>query len=76
MMTDTDDTSIIGKIGRVTARITSTRMGEVRIGMRGGSEDYLAIPAVETDVFELNTMAIIVDVLLPRTVIVRKMNHF
>ena len=78
MMTDTNesDSSIIGKVGRVTARISTTRMGEIRIGIRGGTEDYLAIPADSADVFEQNTMAIIVNVLLPRTVLVRKVSHF
>ena len=69
-----DSSSIIGRIGRVTARITNTHMGEVRVGIRGGSEDYCAIVANAEDVFEVNSPAIVVDILLPRTLIVSKMN--
>jgi len=70
------DQSVIGKIGLVMARITSKQKGELRIGVGGGSEDYLAISANEMDVFEVNSSAVVVELRLPRTVVVSKISSF
>ena len=70
------DNSVIGKVGLVMARISNKQKGELRIGIGGGSEDYLAISANLEDVFEINSTAIVVELRLPRTVVVSKISSF
>src|ERR1700722_4064587 len=66
------DDVVITKVGRVTALIGPNHMGEVRLSIRGGSEDYLAISSHPEDVYNVNDSVIVIGLHLPRTVIVRK----
>lgn len=70
MQTPADD-SVISKVGRVTARVAGGKMGEVRLDVRGGSEDFLAVTAHPGDKLEVNDPALVVGVFPPRTLIVR-----
>lgn len=70
MQTPADD-SVISKVGRVTARVAAGKMGEVRLDVRGGSEDFLAVTAHPADKLEVNDPALVVGVFPPRTLIVR-----
>ena len=63
---------MIGKIGRVTGGIEAGRMGEVMIGIRGGSEAYYAFAADPEETIEQGTRVIVVEHEPPRTVVVSR----
>jgi hypothetical protein len=62
------DDSVVGKTARVTATIKPGSLGEVRVAVRGGSEDYLAIAADPSATFPPNSVVEIVAIHLPKTV--------
>ena len=65
-----DSDSPVGKFGRVTAQIgPGKKMGEVRVSIRGGTEDYLAVTTGDT-ALELNAMVIVTQLRSPRVVVV------
>jgi hypothetical protein len=65
-----DGGSPVGKFGRVTAQVgPGKKMGEVRIAIRGGTEDYLAVTTGD-GVLELNAMVIVTQLRSPRVVVV------
>jgi hypothetical protein len=65
-----DSDSPVGKFGRVTAQIgPGKKMGEVRVAIRGGTEDYLAVTTGDR-ALELNAMVIVTQLRSPRVVVV------
>ena len=42
----TADSSVVGKVGRVTGRVAHGSVGEVMVGVRGGSEAFFAYPMI------------------------------
>jgi hypothetical protein len=67
------DHEIVGKIGRVTGRISPGELGEVMVPIRGGTEAFNAYAADGDDVLATGTRIVVVDYLPPRTVIVTKL---
>jgi len=68
--TPADDT-VLGKVGLITARVAPGRAGEVRLPIRGGSEDFIACVDANEAPLEINAPAEVVSFLAPRTVYVR-----
>ena len=65
-----DSDGPVGKFGRVTAQIgPGKKMGEVRVAIRGGTEDYLAVTTGDR-ALELNAMVIVTQLRSPRVVVV------
>jgi hypothetical protein len=64
---------MVGKIGRVTGRISPGELGEVMVSIRGGTEAFHAYAADKDDVLTTGTRIVVVDYLPPRTVIVTKL---
>jgi hypothetical protein len=67
------DQQMVGKIGRVTGRISPGELGEVMVPVRGGTEAFHAYAADRDDVLSTGTRIVVVEYLPPRTVIVTKM---
>ena len=67
------DHTMEGKIGRVTGTISPGRIGEVMVGVRGGSEAFHAYAADEGSTIERGTRVVVVDYFPPRTVTVTPM---
>ena len=67
------DHTMIGKMGRVTGTISSGKLGEVMVPIRGGSEAFNAYAADADDVLTPGTRIVIVEYHPPRTVVVTKM---
>jgi hypothetical protein len=67
------DQEMVGKIGRVTGRISPGELGEVMVPVRGGTEAFHAYAADRDDVLSTGTRIVVVEYLPPRTVIVTKM---
>jgi|GEM_PF-3955843 len=63
------DDEVVGKVALVIARVAPGRTGEVRLLVRGGSEDYLAIGDGD-EIIEPNTSVTILALQAPRTVVV------
>jgi len=61
---------MIGRIGRVTGRITPGHLGEVMIAVRGGSEAFNAYGADPADTIARGTRVVVVEYFPPRTVVV------
>jgi len=60
----------VGKFGRVTAQVgPGKKMGEVRISIRGGTEDYMAVTSGDS-AFDVNTIVIVTQLRSPRVVVV------
>ena len=67
------DQTMIGKMGRVTGTISSGKLGEVMVPIRGGSEAFHAYAADTDDVLIPGTRIVVVEYHPPRTVVVTKM---
>ena len=61
---------MIGKQGRVTGRIGPGLVGEVMIGVRGGSEAFHAYSATPDQRIPTGSLVIVVEYQAPRTVYV------
>ena len=61
---------MIGRIGRVTGRITPGHLGEVMIAVRGGSEAFHAYASDPADSIATGTRIVVVEYFPPRTVVV------
>jgi hypothetical protein len=61
------DHIVVGKIGRVTSLVSPTQLGEVVIPVRGGTEAFLARPAVGETLPD-GTAVVVTDLLPPRMV--------
>lgn len=69
-MTASDPTQAtpLGRIAHVTARIAEGRTGEVTVAIRGGTETFVAYPALPGETFEVGTSVLVLDYVPPRTV--------
>jgi hypothetical protein len=67
------DQTMEGKIGRVTGTISPGRIGEVMVGVRGGSEAFHAYAADEGSTIERGARVVVVEYFPPRTVTVTPM---
>ncbi|GAC1357130.1 MAG: hypothetical protein NVSMB31_17650 [Vulcanimicrobiaceae bacterium] len=61
------DQRIVGKTCRVTASVSSTKMGEVMIPVRGGTEAYMALTD-DPEPIPKHASAVVVELSPPRTV--------
>jgi hypothetical protein len=61
---------VIGKVGRVTAKIAPKSLGEVMISIRGGTEAFNAYAADLGQTIEPGTRVAVVEYFPPRTVVV------
>jgi hypothetical protein len=68
----TADTSVIGKVGRVTGRVARGSVGEVMVGVRGGSEAFFAYPYDATETFDVGDRVVVVEYEPPRTVLISR----
>ncbi len=64
------DHQMIGKVGRVTGTIAPGRVGEVMVGVRGGSEAFHAYAADNDATIAAGARVVVVDYFPPRTVVV------
>jgi hypothetical protein len=62
------DHTVITKVGRVTGRIAPGQIGEVVIGVRGGSEAFNAYAIDPAEVIEVGTRVVVVEQDSARTV--------
>ena len=67
------DHTMIGKMGRVTGTISSGKLGEVMVQVRGGSEAFHAYAADAADTLTTGTRIVVVEYYPPRTVVVTQM---
>jgi hypothetical protein len=67
---DSDDHTVIGKIGRVTGGIGPDRTGEVVLSVRGGTEAFLAHAAETGQAMPPGSRVVVVEYFPPRTVYV------
>jgi len=61
---------MIGKVGRVTGRITPGNVGEVMVPVRGGSEAFHAYAVDKQETITIGTRVVVVEYFPPRTVVV------
>jgi hypothetical protein len=61
---------MIGRVGRVTGTIGPSRLGEVMLPVRGGSEAFHAYAADRTETIQPGTRVVVVEYFAPRTVMV------
>jgi hypothetical protein len=61
---------MIGRVGRVTGRITPGHLGEVMIAVRGGSEAFNAYGSDPAETIAMGTRVVVVEYFPPRTVVV------
>jgi hypothetical protein len=64
---------MIGKIGRVTGKVSPEGLGEVMVPVRGGSEAFAAYASEGSTVIERGTRVVVVEYYPPRTVVVSPM---
>lgn len=64
------DHTMIGKVGRVTGTIAPGRVGEVMVGVRGGSEAFHAYAADSDKTIPAGSRVVVVEYFPPRTVVV------
>lgn len=64
------DESVIGRTGRVTGTIETGQIGEVMIGIRGGTEAYFAHPYLPDEKFQVGQLVVVVEYAEPRIVYV------
>jgi hypothetical protein len=67
------DHQMIGKIGRVTGKVSPEGLGEVMVPVRGGSEAFAAYASESGTVIERGTRVVVVEYYPPRTVVVAPM---
>ncbi len=66
------DDVLLGKTGIVTAKVATGKAGEIRLPVRGGTQDYIACaPDGFTGTIEVNAAAEVVAFAPPNTVYVR-----
>ena len=66
------DDALIGKVGIITAKVGAGKTGEIRLPVRGGTQDYLACAEAESsETIEINSRAEVVAYLPPNTVFVK-----
>lgn len=68
----TADSSVLGKVGRVTGRVAHGRVGEVMVGVRGGSEAFFAYPYDAGETFDVGDRVVVVEYDPPRTVLISR----
>jgi len=61
---------MVGRVGRVTGRITPGHLGEVMIAVRGGSEAFNAYGSDPDETIGKGTRVVVVEYFPPRTVVV------
>lgn len=61
---------MVGRVGRVTGRITPGHLGEVMIAVRGGSEAFNAYGSDPGQEIGKGTRIVVVEYFPPRTVVV------
>ena len=61
---------MIGKVGRVTGTISSGRLGEVMVPVRGGSEAFNAYASDPDDLIRVGSRVVVIEYYPPRTVVV------
>lgn len=61
---------ILGQTARVIAKIAPNHPGEIRVGVRGGTEDYIA---VSDQIHLVNDLVYVAEVHPPRTATVRNL---
>jgi hypothetical protein len=64
---------MIGKIARVTGKVSPEGLGEVMVPVRGGSEAFSAYASENGTVIERGTRVVVVEYYPPRTVVVAPM---
>ncbi len=64
------DHRMVGKTGRVTGRISTDRLGEVMIPVRGGTEAFHAYAVDRDDEITTGTRVLVIEYHPPRTVVV------
>jgi len=64
---------MVGKVGRVTGRISPGVLGEVMVSVRGGTEHFNAYAADTDAVIDKGTSIVVVEYFPPRTVVVTPM---
>jgi hypothetical protein len=61
---------MVGRVGRVTGKITPGHLGEVMIAVRGGSEAFHAYGSDPGQTIGMGTRVVVVEYFPPRTVVV------
>jgi len=61
---------MVGRVGRVTGKITPGHLGEVMIAVRGGSEAFNAYGSDPGETIGNGTRIVVVEYFPPRTVVV------
>lgn len=61
---------MVGRVGRVTGKITPGHLGEVMIAVRGGSEAFNAYGSEPDATIGKGTRVVVVEYFPPRTVVV------
>ncbi len=64
------ESSVIGKVGRVTGTVGPGRIGEIMLPVRGGSEHFHAYPVDKDVSMSVGTRVVVVEYHPPRTVVV------
>ena len=65
------DDVLIGKVGVITAPVATGKTGEIRIAIRGGTQDYIACAQTgSNETMAINTTAEVVAFMPPNTVYV------
>jgi hypothetical protein len=66
------DDVLLGKVGMITAKVAVGKAGEIRLSVRGGTQDYIACtPAEIFETLEVNSTAEVVGFMPPNTVYVK-----
>ena len=68
----TADTSVVGKVGRVTGRVARGTVGEVMVAIRGGSEAFYAYAYEADETFEVGDRVVVVESHPPRSVLISR----
>ncbi len=66
------DDILIGKVGIITAPVATAKTGEIRLAVRGGTQDYIACVQTGVDAsMAVNSAAEVVAFMPPNTVFVK-----
>jgi hypothetical protein len=66
------DDLLLHKVGVITAKVATGKAGEIRLPVRGGTQDYIACaPAGVVETLEVNSPAEVVGFMPPNTVYVK-----
>ncbi len=65
------DHTMVGKMARVTGRISPGRLGEVMVPVRGGTEAFNAYAADGDDEIATGTRVVVVEYFPPRVVVTK-----